>query len=117
MKPADIAKLAFGVVLLGTAAVLAYNVLWRPSPASKVVIEMLCRNPACNAEFEMERGEMERMAKAREALKCPKCGSLETEQAHRCGSCLKLNPPFGHGGAPPKCEFCKKPWTYAKKPK
>jgi hypothetical protein len=117
MKTSDIAKVAFVVVALGTAAVVAYNVLLRPSPADQVMIDHLCLNPACGADFQVEQGEMNRRAKARESITCPKCGSYETDRGHRCGNCNRVNKSVGHTSPPPKCTFCKQPWTYAKKPK
>lgn len=117
MKTSDIVKAVFVVLALGTAAVVAYNVLFGGSATDQVVVEMLCENPPCRAEFSLERGEMERMARGKQPITCPKCGSVETSQAHRCGNCQKLNPPYMHGSPPPKCNFCKQPWKYAQTPK
>lgn len=117
MKASEIGKLVFVVAALGTAAVVAYNVLLRPSPADQVMVDQLCLNKACGADFQIEQGEMNRLARARESITCPKCGSVETDKGHRCGSCNKVNMSVGHTSPPPKCVFCKKSWTYAKPPK
>ncbi|MBI5863477.1 MAG: hypothetical protein HZB38_02985 [Planctomycetes bacterium] len=113
MRIQEAGKLGFAVVVLGVSAAVAYSVLFRPTPADLRVIENICLNPKCGAEFQMEQREMDRKMKARESITCPKCGSVDTESAHRCGNCGKLNRAVGHGSAPPACAFCKKPWTFA----
>src|SRR5262245_16642223 len=117
MKKSDLAKTVFAIVALGTAAVIAFNVLFRASPQNEEMVDQLCLNPACGVEFQITLGEMKRLTKASEPVKCPKCGTVETNVGWRCGSCQKVNPPYGHGSPPPKCKFCKKPWVFADKPK
>ena len=110
-------KIGAAVVLLGIAGYFAYGFFLRSTPAELVQVDFVCMVANCNTEFRIPRGEVDRMAKAREAPKCPKCSTYEVERGHRCGNCDRVNKPIGHGSAPLKCTYCKKTWTYDPPPK
>ncbi len=105
-------KLVVALLLLAVAGFLIVRTILAPPEHGEDLPQgtfWICKNPQCQAEFNMSLAEVLKLRGPNGAVPCPQCQDRRTVRGHLCPSCQRTYPPVGHSGKPDKCPRCGEP--------